>query len=156
MPVTVPGFRSDDPLVPQHFALDFNGQVTGLVVSCDGLESKSEITDAHSGGQGGRERATSRTPGKLSFTPLQVKLFVLKTDSYFETWFRQLHEGGKLKDATRNGSIKMYDSESKVIAEWRLTSAWPSKIAYSDLDSDANDAMTMTVTIVYEDFERVQ
>jgi phage tail-like protein len=155
MPLTTPGSRKDDPLVPQHFALDFNGQVTGLIVSCDGLESKSEITDAHSGGHGGKERATSRTPGKLSFTPLQVKLFVLKEDTYFEKWFQTLHQGGKLKDATRNGSIKMYDSENNVIAEWKLESAWPSKIAYSDLDAESNDAMTMTVTIVYENFERV-
>lgn len=156
MPLTLPGNRTDDPLVPQHFSLDFNGQVTGLIVSCDGLESKSEITDAHSGGQGGRERATSRTPGKLTFTPLQVKLFVLKGESYFEQWFNTLHEGGKIKDATRNGSITMYDSASQPIAKWELTAAWPSKVAYSDLDSDSNDAMTMTVTLVYENFERVQ
>ncbi len=155
MPFTVSGNRADDPLVPQRFALDFNGEVTGLIVSCDGLESKSDITEAHSGGQGGKERATSRTPGKLSFTPLQVKLFVLKGDTYFEKWFKQI-QSGKLKDATRTGAIKMYDSENKPIAEWKLEAAWPSKIAYSDLDADSNDAMTMTVTIVYEHFERIQ
>src|SRR5215213_8679681 len=111
MPLAVPGSRADDPLVPQRFSLDFNDNVTGLIVSCDGLESKSEITDAHSGGQGGKERAVSRTPGKLSFTPLQVKLFVLKGDNYFEDWFKKI-QSGKLKDATRTGSIKMYDGEN--------------------------------------------
>lgn len=155
MPLTTPGSRTDDPLVPQRFSLNFNNEVTGLIVSCDGLESKSEITDARSGGLGGKERATSRTPGKLSFTPLQVKLFVLKGDTYFEDWFKKI-QAGQLKDATRTGSIVMYDGENNTIAEWKIEAAWPSKIAYSDLDADSNDALSMTVTIVYENFERVK
>jgi phage tail-like protein len=126
-----------------------------MIVSCDGFESKSEITEAKSGGNGGRERVVSRTPGKLSFTPLQVKLFVLKDDNYFEKWFKQIQDG-KVKDATRDGSIKLYDSENTALAEWKIIHAWPSKLAYSDLDAESNDAMSLTVTLVYEDFERVQ
>lgn len=156
MPLTTPALAEHDPLIPHFFSLTFDKQVTGLVVSCDGLESKSEITEARAGGMGGRERPHSRTPGKLSFTPLQIKLFVLNNDSYFEDWFKLIHQQGKFKKSTRNGSIQMHDSENAIIAEWKITGAWPSKLAYSDLDADSNDAMSVTVTLAYEDFERVK
>jgi phage tail-like protein len=156
MAVTTPALAEHDPLIPHFFSLSFGQQVPGLIVSCDGLESKSEITEARAGGQGGRERPQSRTPGKLSFTPLQIKLFVLRGDTFFEDWFTLIHQDGKFKQSTRNGSIQMYDSENTVIAQWDITGAWPSKIAYSDLDADSNDAMSVTVTLAYENFERVQ
>ena len=73
--------RSEDPLLTSRFALEFDKAVAGMIISCDGLESKSEITEAFSGGTGGKERPTSRTPGVLSFSPLQLKLFVLKGDT---------------------------------------------------------------------------
>lgn len=155
MPISTAASRDDDPLLTHRFALTFDKDVVGMIVSCDGLESKSDITKAESGGRGGKERAISRVPGKLSFTPLQIKLFVLKSDTYFETWYKQIHEG-KVKNATHTGSIKLYDSENTPIAEWKIINAWPSKLAYSDLDSDSNDAMSLTVTLAYEDFERVQ
>lgn len=156
MPVTTPALAKDDPLIPHYFSLKFEREVPGLIISCDGLESKSEITEARSGGNGGRERPQSRTPGKLSFTPLQIKLFVLRGDTYFEDWFKQIHQDGKFRNSTRSGSILMYDSDNSPIAEWTITGAWPSKIAYSDLDADSNDAMSVTVTIAYENFERTK
>lgn len=156
MPVTTPALAEHNPLIPQFFSLTFEREVTGLIVSCDGLESKSEITEARSGGTGGKERPQSRTPGKLSFTPLQIKLFVLDGDTYFEDWFKLVHQEGKVNKSLRDGSIYMHDSENNIIAEWKITAAWPSKIAYSDLDADSNDAMTVTVTLAYEDFERVK
>ena len=147
--------RSEDPLLTSRFALEFDKAVAGMIISCDGLESKSEITEAFSGGNGGKERPTSRTPGVLSFSPLQLKLFVLKGDTYFEDWFKKVQDG-KIKDSTRVGSIKMYDSENKALAEWTFQGAWPSQISYNDLDSQSNEAVTMTVSIVYENFERTQ
>lgn len=155
MALTTAASRDDDPLLTHRFALTFDKQVVGMIVSCDGLESKSEITEAKSGGSGGKDRLASRTPGKLSFTPLQLKLFVLKDDTYFEQWYKQIHEG-KVAKATHNGSIMLYDSENTPVAEWKITNAWPSKLAYSDLDSDSNDAMSLTVTLAYEDFERTK
>ena len=154
MPTTA-GARSDDPLLTSRFSIEFGTTVAGLIISCDGMESKSEITEAFSGGLGGKERPASRAPGVLSFSPLQLKLFVLKSDTYFEQWFKKVQEG-KIKDATRDGTIKMYDTENTPLAEWTITGAWPSHIAYSDLDSQSNEAMTVTVTLVYENFERQQ
>ena len=154
MPTTAAA-RSEDPLQTSRFAIEFDTTVAGLIISCDGLESKSEVTEAFAGGLGGKERPTSRTPGVLSFSPLQLKLFVLKGDNYFESWFKKIQDG-KLKDATRDGTIKMYDSENKAVAEWTFTGAWPSQIAYNDLDSESNEAMTMSVTLAYENFERNQ
>jgi phage tail-like protein len=155
MPVTTAASRSEDPLQTSRFAIEFDRTVAGLVISCDGLESKSEITEAFSGGKGGKERPASRTPGKLSFSPLQLKLFVLKGDNYFESWFRQVQDG-QLKGATRDGTIKLYDTEDKPVAEWTIRACWPSQVSYSDLDAESNEALSLTVTLVYEDFTREQ
>lgn len=152
---TVAASRSEDPLLSSRFSIEFDQTVAGLIISCDGLESKSEITEAVSGGLGGKERPVSRVPGVLSFSRLQLKLFVLKGDTYFENWFKQV-QNGKIKDVTRNGSIKMYDTENNPVAEWTFQGSWPSQISYSDLDAQSNEAMTMTVSLVYENFERVQ
>lgn len=67
---TVAASRSEDPLLSSRFSIEFDQTVAGLIISCDGLESKSEITEAVSGGLGGKERPVSRVPGVLSFSPL--------------------------------------------------------------------------------------
>lgn len=98
----------------------------------------------------------SRIPGKLSIEPLTLELFVLKGDVLFEEWFEGIHKNKQLKDYTRNGSIMIYDFGGEAVAEWEFTAAWPSKLAYTDLDSSSNDALKLTVTLVYEGFERVK
>lgn len=152
---TLPANRAEDPLQAHRCTIEFGKQITGLIISCDGLQSKNEISEAGGMGQGGKDRPVSRTPGKLTVEPLTIKLYVLKGDDFFEKWFKGIQEG-KVKDNTRNGSIKLYDSENKPVAEWVFHSAWPSKLAYSDLDSQSNDAMTLLVTLVHEGFERKQ
>jgi phage tail-like protein len=129
--------------------------ITGLLISCDGLESKHEICEAQSSGAAGKERPASRTPGKLSIDPVNLQLFVLKGDKFFEKWFKGVQDG-KIKENTKDGAIIMHDTEGKPVAEWTISAAWPSKIAYTDFDSDSNDALKYTVTLVYEAFERTK
>lgn len=152
---TLPAGRNEDPLQGHIMTMEFGGAVEGLIISCDGLESKNEICEASSIGKGGIERPASRIPGKLSIDPLDIQLFVLKGDTFFEKWFAGIQEG-KIKDGTRDGAIKLYDTEGAIKAEWEIMAAWPSKLAYSDLDSQSNDAMKLTVTLIYEGFERKQ
>jgi phage tail-like protein len=150
---TLPAHRVEDPLQAHRCAFEFGGKIEGLIISCDGIESKNEICEASAMGMGGKDRPTSRIPGKLSIDPLEIQLFVLKGDTFFEKWFASVQEG-KMKDSTKDGSIKLYDSEDNAVAEWVIYAAWPSKLAYTDLDSQSNDALKLTVTLVYEGFER--
>ena len=152
---TLPAKRADDPLQAHRCTMEFGGKIEGFIISCDGLESKNEICEARSMGLGGKDRPASRIPGKFSLDPLEIQLFVLKGDDFFEKWFKGIQDG-KVKANTKDGAIKMYDSEDKAVAEWAITAAWPSKLAYTDLDSQSNDAMKLTVTLIYEAFERKQ
>lgn len=152
---TIPANRSEDPLQAHRCTVEFGNEINGLLISCDGLESKNEVVESRSMGNGGKDRPASRIPGKLSIDPLELQLFVLKGDMFFEKWFKGIQEG-KIAANTKDGAIKMYDSENKPVAEWSINAAWPSKISYTDLDSDSNDALKMTVTLVYEGFERLQ
>lgn len=152
---TLPANRAEDPLQAHRCTIEFGKQVTGMIISCDGLQSKSEVSEASSMGQGGKDRPASRTPGKLTVEPLTIKLYVLKGDDFFEKWFKGIQEG-KVKGNTKDGAIKLYDSENKAVAEWVFYAAWPSKLTYSDLDSQSNDAMTLSVVLVNEGFERKQ
>jgi phage tail-like protein len=151
---TLPANRADDPLQAHRATIEFGQEIAGLLISCDGLESKNEIVEARSMGMGGKERPASRVPGKLSIDPLELQLFVLKGDDFFEKWFKGIQDG-KIKANTKDGAIKMYDSENAQVAEWQIMAAWPSKLTYSDLDSSSNDALKLTVTLVYEGFERM-
>jgi phage tail-like protein len=152
---TLPAHRAEDPLQAHRCTIEFGSNIEGLIISCDGLESKNEICEATAMGRGGKDRPTSRIPGKLSIDPLEIQLFVLKGDTFFEKWFASVQEG-KMKESTKDGSIKLYDSENNPVAEWEILAAWPSKLAYTDLDSQSNDAMKLTVTLVFEGFERKQ
>lgn len=152
---TLPAKRTDDPLQAHRCAIEFGGKIEALIISCDGLESKNEVTEARGMGLGGKDRPASRIPGKLSIDPLELQLFVLKGDDFFEKWFKGIQEG-KIKENTKDGGIKLYDSEDNAVAEWAITAAWPSKLTYTDLDSQSNDAMKLTVTLVMEGFERKQ
>jgi len=135
--------------------VEFGKVISGLLISCDGIESKHEICESRSMGSGGKERPASRTPGKLSIDPLELQLFVLKGDDFFEKWFKGIQEG-KMQSNTKNGALIMHDSEGAAIAEWKFDSAWPSKLTYTDLDSSSNDALKLTVTLVYEGFHRIK
>ncbi|MBX0331313.1 phage tail protein [Oscillochloris sp. ZM17-4] len=150
---TLPANRSEDPLQSHRCTVEFGTEIAGLLISCDGLESKNEIVESRSMGSGGRDRPASRIPGKLSIDPLEIQLFVLKGDDFFEKWFKGIQDG-KITSNTKDGAIKMYDSENAPVAEWSILSAWPSKLTYTDLDSSSNDALKLTVTLVYEGFSR--
>jgi len=127
---TLPAHRSEDPLQAHRCTVEFGSEITGLLISCDGLESKNEIVESRSMGLGGKDRPASRIPGKLSIDPLELQLFVLKGDDFFEKWFLGIQEG-KIKSNTKDGAIKMYDSENAPVAEWSIQAAWPSKLTYS-------------------------
>ncbi|NTV62397.1 MAG: phage tail protein [Oscillochloris sp.] len=151
---TEPAKGEDEPLLAHRVSFEFGKEVTGLLISCDGLESKNEILEARGAGLKGKELLPSRTPGKLSIDPLELQLFVLKSDKFFEDWFHKIQDG-KIASERRDGAIKMYGHDGKsVVAEWKIEGAWPSKLAYSDLDSSSNDGMKLTVTLIYEGFER--
>ncbi|RRR73460.1 MAG: phage tail protein [Candidatus Viridilinea halotolerans] len=151
---TMSAQREEDPLQAHRCTIEFGSQIEGLIISFEGIESKNEICEADGMGMGAKERPTSRIPGVLSLDPVDIQLFVLKGDTFFEDWFTQV-QAGEIKEGTRNGSIILYDSLNEAVAEWKFEGAWPSKLAYSDLDSQSNDAMKLTVTLVYETFERV-
>ncbi|PDW02497.1 phage tail protein [Candidatus Viridilinea mediisalina] len=154
MATTMSAQREEDPLQAHRCTVEFGNQIEGLIISFDGLESKNEICEADGMGSGGVDRPTSRTPGVLSVDPIDIQLFVLKDDTFFEDWFAEINQG-KITEGTRNGAITLYDSLDEAVAQWEIQGAWPSKLAYTDLDSQSNDAMKVTVTLVYESFERL-
>jgi phage tail-like protein len=152
---SVPARGDEEPLLAHHISLTFDSQVTSLLISFDGLESKHEVCEAIHTGLGGKELPASRTPGKLSIDPLEIQLYALKGDMFFENWFKSV-QGGKIESSRKDGTIHMYDQLNTVVGEWQISASWPSKLSYSDLDASSNDAMKLTVTLICEGFRRIQ
>jgi phage tail-like protein len=148
-----PAKGEEEPLLVYRVGVKFGSEFTGLLISCDGLESKNDILEARGTGTKGKERLPSRTPGKLSIDPLELQILVLKSDHFFEDWFKKIQEG-KIKAERRDGEMKMYDPLGEAIATWEIYGAWPSKLVYTDLDSSSNDPLKVTVTLIYEGFKR--
>jgi phage tail-like protein len=66
-------------------------------------------------------------------------------------------ELGNVAKARVNGTIHMLDMASdKVVAEWTVTAAWPSKISGPNFKADGNEVATEELTVVYEDIDRLK
>ena len=143
--------REGDPLVTFHFMLDVGGTIKGYFTEISGLGSESEIVEAKQVDASGKD-LIRKIPGRLKFTDVTLKRGI--TD-YMDFWkWRQLVVDGKVKDARKNATIFMCDTEGNPVAEWSLTNAWPSKVQGPQVQAESSTAGMEELTITYEYLER--
>lgn len=116
--------------------------------------------------EGGMNTTTQKMPGQSDFAPLTLsKGLAVGRDMAMYEWMRELFTviqgtgtGTPGAEFRSTIDIKLLDhpvtsGEAPVKSAWRVYNAWPTSIAFSDLDAGANAIVVQQMTLAHEGFE---
>lgn len=159
---------SSDPLRNFKFIVTINApEIKGIAnlgfMSVAGLNVTTEVIPYR---QGGMNTTTQKMPGQSDFAPLTLSKGLAVGDSHMMAWMRELFTvmqgtgtGAAGADFRHTVDIKVLDhpvtkgNDIPVKAAWRVYNAWPTAVAYSDLDAGANAIIINQMTLAHEGFE---
>jgi phage tail-like protein len=166
------GHLKTDPLRNFRFIVEIHDGNGGFgdqlgFMSVSGLSITTEVIPYR---QGGHNTTTQKMPGQSDFAPLTLSrgLQMGRTDKQSSRWMRQLFSvqqgagargGADLNDDFRHRvTIKVLDhpvtqGKVPVKAAWRVYNAWPTSVAFSDLDAGANAIVITQMTLAHEGWE---
>lgn len=153
MPAAMRPTSVEDALVVSAFAVEFQGKLAGVFRECSAFGSENEVV-VHQGSDAKGKQVTIKLPGNLKFSPITLKQGVT-SDQQFWKWFEEV-ETGNIATARKDGTITMYDDKIQPVAKWNFLMAWPSKVVAPSFDASSNDVAIEEITLVYEDYTRVQ
>lgn len=117
--------------------------------------------------EGGMNITTQNMPGQASFSPITMsKGLILGSDQLHDVnWIKQLFtvmqgSGNQGPSDDFRMTVDVYVVSSPVTtvtapvkAAFRLRRAWPSAVAWGDLDAGANQVLVRQVSLVHEGFD---
>lgn len=135
-------------------------------MSVSGLSIQNEVIQYR---EGGDNTTTRKLPGQSDFPPIQLQhgLFDASYNGHASWyWFKEIffHATGrgyaKLGNNFRtNIIINLYDhpyndinsaTDRHLKVSWKIHNAWPSSLAFSDLDAGGNSVAVQQLTLVHE------
>lgn len=140
---------------------DVSGTIGFMSVS--GLSMTTEVIPYR---QGGHNTTTQKMPGQTDFAPITLTKGLAVGDNDFMNWMRELfavtsgtgrgkpgnnfrHSVGILVLEHPNTS----HSRIPVKAVFKAYNAWPTALAFSDLDAGANAIIVQQMTLAHEGFD---
>lgn len=159
-----------DPLRNFKFQVSIhNPNHTGFLnagfMSVSGLNISTEVIPYR---EGGMNTTTQKMPGQSDFAPLTLSKGLMIGDHSMINWVKDLFSviqgdgsGAPGQDFRARVIIKVYDhpvtstTNVPVKAAWRVYNAWPSAVAFSDLDAGANAILISQMTLAHEGWEAV-
>ena len=131
-------------------------------MSVSGLNITTEVIPYR---EGGMNTTTQKMPGQSDFAPITLARGLITGDTAMMDWMRQLFTvmqgtgGGRAgQDFRQTVNISVLDhpvtsGNAPVKAVWRVYNAWPTAVAFSDLDAGANAIIVNQMTLAHEGFE---
>lgn len=157
-----------DPLRNFKFQviINFDGRIKGIsqlgFMSLSGLNVTTEVIPYR---QGGHNTTTQKMPGQSDFAPITMSKGLAVGDSHMMQWMKQLFTVMQGTGTSAPGQdfrctvdIKVLDhpvtqANVPVKAWFRVYNAWPTAIAFSDLDAGANAIVIQQMTLAHEGFD---
>jgi phage tail-like protein len=123
-------------------------QVETLFTELTGITSEVESVDFYfntpNPGSGGSN--VSRLPGKYKPATLTLKRSSDQNQVIW-AWHQALREG-KLKDATKTGTLKIYAHDNTPISTFHFEDAWCNKLVLTGVKAGGSEVLMEEVTIV--------
>jgi phage tail-like protein len=142
--------------------------VSGLAVTTDSIPYR----------EGGYNTTVHQIPGQTSFTPLTLQRGVVLGSKQNWDWMKNLfatvQAGGSTLASGKNfrcdleiavlnhpiaspenttGGITAYKDQNQVAMRFKVYNAWPTTVAYSDLNAGDNALYVEQMTLVHEGFD---
>lgn len=130
-------------------------------MSVSGLNVTTEVIPYR---QGGYNTTTQKMPGQSDFSPITLSKGLMVGDSQMMAWMKQLFtvmQGGTGtagNDFRATVDIQVLDhpvtsGPSPIKAWFQVYNAWPTALAFSDLDAGANAIVIQQMTLAHEGFD---
>jgi phage tail-like protein len=152
MPPTPTGARPPDPLIQARYQVEFS-KLTGLFSEVGAASGEVAPIGYNYTGPDGHPQYTVQ-PGLRKPASITLKRGATGDLSAW-TWHQEVLDG-KMATARVSGTISMLDAEGKPTAVFNVINAWPSKVDMPGLNSAGTAAVTETITLTCERFERSQ
>lgn len=157
-----------DPLRNFKFQVNiYNSSLPGILnlgfMSVSGLNITTEVIPYR---QGGFNTTTQKMPGQSDFSPITLSKGLAVGDVQMMNWMRQLFTviqgtgtGAPGADFRSIFDILIMDhpvtkgNTVPVKAAFRVYNAWPTALAFSDMDAGANALVIQQMTLAHEGFD---
>lgn len=136
------------PLPKFHFQVEWSGtnigftEVTGLTVETEAIAYRHGAS---------LEYNKTQQPGLTKYGNITMKRGTFKSDNEYFDWWKETkffqEQAGKYR---RDVTISLLDETHKPIIVWKVKNAWPIKVQFADLKSDANEVAIESVELVHE------
>lgn len=115
--------------------------------------------------QGGMNTTTQKMPGQSDFAPLTLSRGLICGDADIYDWLKQIFRvmqgsGGNDGSYDFRTILDIYLLDHPVTAQratykagWRVYNAWPTSIAFGDLDAGANGVELQQITLAHEGWD---
>jgi phage tail-like protein len=115
--------------------------------------------------QGGMNTTTQKMPGQSDFAPLTLSRGLICGDADLYSWTQQLFAvlqgtGSQTGATDFRANIDIFLLDHPVTsptvtykAAWRVYNAWPTSVAFGDLDSGANGVELQQITFAHEGWD---
>lgn len=164
MPTSIAHLKTD-PLRNFKFLVNVHKPGMGFAnmgfMSVSGLNITTEVIPYR---EGGMNTTTQKMPGQSDFAPVTLTKGLAVGDHAMMKWMRMLfsviqgHGTGRAGENFRSQvTIKVLahpvtQGRVPVKAAFRVYNAWPTSVAFSDLDAGANAIIIQQMTLAHEGF----
>lgn len=157
-----------DPLRSFRFKVTIGGAGNGDTykfgeagfMSVSGLSMTTEVIPYR---EGGMNTTSRKMPGQTDFSPVNFSQGLMVGDPAMMLWMNDLFDaqqgsgGAKMSDFRVNVDIFLlahpWPGPNPIpLAGWRLLNAWPTSVAFSDMDAGANSISITQMSLVHEGF----
>jgi phage tail-like protein len=137
----------DIPLAKFHFQVEWGGAIIGFS-EVSGLSFETGVIEYRDGSS--PEYQVRKLPGLTKYSNITLKRGVFEGDFTLYNFWKDTALFGNPAGYRRDLIIKLLDDEHKPVLVWRVKSAWPCKMAFTDLNSTANEVLIESVELVHE------
>lgn len=154
-----------DPLRNFKFYVNIHhmgGMASMGFMSVGGLNMTTEVIPYR---QGGMNTTTQKLPGQTDFAPVTLTTGLVVGPQYIMSWMKELFAviqgtgtGPAGHDFRQNFEIQVLDhpvtrGPVPVKARFKVFNAWPTSVAWSDLDAGANAIIVQQMVLAHEGFD---
>lgn len=134
------------PLPKFRFEVDFGPGLKGVMFQeVSGMDVETQIIEYRASNS--PLFSTQKMPGIVKYGNVTMKRGLFVNDNTFWEWQSKIAMN-TIKRSTV--LVKLLDEEGKVVMQWTLTNAWPTKISSTDLKSTGNEIAVDTIEIAHE------
>jgi phage tail-like protein len=126
-----------------RFYVDIGGATQAVFTEMSGLQVETTVLEYEEGGSNG---FVHRLPGRSKVSNLTLKRGVTNSNELFK-WYVEILNG---KISRRNVSVKMYDSEGGLLAQWSFANAYPVKWIGPQLSAEGKVAAIETLELAHD------